>query len=44
MLKRTLTGALIAVVWLVFFLLKAFVTVDFLGEPLGDFLFDLLLL
>ena len=44
MLKRTLTGCLIAGVWLIFFLLKAFVNVNFLGKPLGDLLFDLLLL
>lgn len=44
MLKRTWTSLLIAGVWLIFFLLKKFVQVDFLGKPLGDLLFDLLLL
>lgn len=44
MLKRTLTGLSIAGVWVVFFLLKAFVTVDIYGTSLGTFLFDFMLL
>ncbi|MBR2336508.1 MAG: phosphatidate cytidylyltransferase [Clostridia bacterium] len=44
MLKRTVTGLLIAAVWVVFFLLKAFVKVDIYGTTLGTFLFDFMLL
>ena len=44
MLKRTITGLLIAVVWVVFFLLKAFINVDIYGTTLGTFLFDFMLL
>ena len=44
MLKRTLTGLIIATVWVVFFLLKAFVNVDVYGTTLGTFLFDFMLL
>ena len=44
MLKRTITGLAIAGVWVVFFLLKAFVKVDIYGTTLGTFLFDFMLL
>lgn len=44
MLKRTLTGLIITAVWLVFFLIKAFVNVDVYGTSLGTFLFDFMLL
>ena len=44
MLKRTLTGLIIAGVWVVFFLLKAFVNVEVYGTTLGTFLFDFMLL
>ncbi|MBR2385451.1 MAG: CDP-archaeol synthase [Clostridia bacterium] len=44
MLKRIITGASIAIVWVVFFLLKAFVKVDVYGTTLGTFLFDFMLL
>ena len=44
MLKRTITGLIISAVWVVFFLLKAFITVDIYGTTLGTFLFDFMLL
>lgn len=44
MLKRTLTGLIIAGVWVVFFLLKAFINVEVYGTTLGTFLFDFMLL
>ncbi len=44
MLKRTITGLLIAVVWVIFFLLKAFIKVDIGRISLGDLIFDVLLL
>jgi hypothetical protein len=44
MLKRTITGLIIAGVWVVFFLLKAFVNVEVYGTTLGTFLFDFMLL
>ena len=44
MLKRTVTGLIIAAVWVVFFLLKAFVKVEIYGTTLGTFLFDFMLL
>ena len=44
MLKRTITGLVIAVVWVIFFLLKAFVTVEVGRIALGDLMFDVLLL
>ncbi|MBE5742280.1 MAG: hypothetical protein E7360_03040 [Clostridiales bacterium] len=44
MLKRTVTGLVIVVVWVIFFLLKAFITVDVGRIVLGDLIFDGLLL
>ena len=43
MLKRTITGLIISAVWVIFFLLKAFVNVDIYGTTLGTILFDLML-
>lgn len=44
MLKRSLTGLIIAGVWVIFFLVKAFVRVEIWSVPFGDLVFDLLLL